>query len=97
VIRFLLLSILILLIARVFWRVMDSVIQAASGQPPRQGRSAVSAIKLARDPVCGTFVTPGRAISTGGAGGHPLEYFCSERCRDEFVAKGGARPRSHAS
>jgi YHS domain-containing protein len=97
VIRFLLISILIMLIARAFWRVMDSVIQAAGGRQPRRDRSAVSAIKLARDPVCGTFVTPGRAISAGGAGGH-VEYFCSERCRDEFVGgKGAARPRSHAS
>ena len=94
-IRFLLLSILILLITRAFWRVMDGVIQAASGRPPRQDRTSVSAIKLVRDPVCGTFVPPGRAISVAGAGGQALHYFCSERCRDEFVAgKGSARARS---
>jgi YHS domain-containing protein len=99
VIRFLLLSILILLIARTFWRVMDGVIQAAGGRPASRGeKPLVSAIKLVRDPVCGTFVTPGRAVSYAPASGGVVQHFCSERCRDEFVSGTGAgRPRSHAS
>jgi YHS domain-containing protein len=95
VIRFLLLSILIMVIARAFWRVMDGVIQAAGGRAPRTQTPARS-VKLARDPVCGTFVAPARAISLASPGGQAEQYFCSERCRDEFVS-GGGRSRSHAS
>lgn len=95
-IRFLLLSILITLIARAFWRLMDGVIEAAGG---RQGRARPPArsVKLVRDPVCGTFVAPGRAISLTTAGSGAAQYFCSERCRDEFVRVGAGRSRSHAS
>lgn len=95
-IRFLLLSILIMLIARAFWRVMDGVISAASGRPEGTQRP-VPAVKLARDPVCGTFVAPARAIALEPAGSGSPQYFCSERCRDEFVRGGVAHPHSHAS
>jgi YHS domain-containing protein len=96
VIRFLLVSILIMLVARAFWRVMDGVIEAAGG---RQGRARPPArsVKLARDPVCGTFVAPARAVALPVRGEAAPQYFCSERCRDEFVKGGANRPRSHAS
>jgi YHS domain-containing protein len=95
VIRFLLLSILILLIARAFWRVMDGLIEAAGGRTRRSGPPARS-VPMARDPVCGTFVIPETAISLA-RNGAPLLHFCSERCRDQYVRDGAAGARSHAS
>jgi YHS domain-containing protein len=85
VIRFLLLAILLLLIARAFWRVMDGILEAAGGTSrKRTGSTASPAVKLVRDPVCGTFVAPSSALSlTSGGSTH---YFCSEDCRRKFTA-----------
>lgn len=85
-IRFLLIAILVMLIARAFWRVVDGIIEAAGGSAgrrsgPRRERAA-QAVKLVRDPVCGTHVAPRAALSVTADG--TTHYFCSERCRDEF-------------
>ena len=79
-IRFLLLAILVLLIARAFWRLMDGVIEAAGGT--RRTRARPPSVKLVRDPVCGTFVTPGDARSLTSKG--TTYYFCSDECRQKF-------------
>ena len=97
-IRFLLLSILIMLIARAFWRVMDGVIEAAGSRQVGHGRGGpLRSVKLVRDPVCGTFVAPARAVTLAASGRGQAQYFCSERCRDEFVRGEARHPRSHAS
>ena len=88
--RVLLLAILIIMIARAFWRVMDGVIEAAGGKG-RGGRSPARAVKLQRDPVCGTFIAPGNALTL--ARGNTTVYFCSERCRDEYRATEAQRHR----
>lgn len=49
--------------------------------PPRQGT-------LARDPVCGMHLDTALAVREA-AGGETL-YFCSERCRDAYRARGAA-------
>ncbi len=95
-IRFLLVSILIMLLARAFWRVLDGVIEAAGGRPGR-ARPPVRSVKLARDPICGTYVAPSRAVALTATGAQAAQYFCSERCRDEFIRGGADRSRSHAS
>jgi YHS domain-containing protein len=84
VIRFLLLAILLLLVARAFWRLMDGIIESAGGTSRRRKESSPeSAVKLVRDPVCGTYVAPRAALSlTAGGSTH---YFCSEECRRKFV------------
>lgn len=92
-IRFLLLSILVLLVARAFWRVFDGVLQAASGKP--RSRPPTRAARLLRDPVCGTFVMPGTAVSVTRSGAS--YHFCSERCRDAFLEDPSRRSRPHAS
>jgi YHS domain-containing protein len=46
---------------------------------------------MQRDPVCGTFVVPERAIALSGSRGERL-YFCSIECRDKYRA----RPESSA-
>ena len=47
---------------------------------PRAGHPA--AVPLVRDPVCGTFVVPSRALSAGSGAG--LRFFCSENCRRDY-------------
>lgn len=78
-IRLLLLAILVLLVARAFWRVVDGILQAA-GKPDRRA----SSVKLVRDPVCGTYVAPGTALSLSAGGA--THYFCSEECRAKYRA-----------
>jgi len=78
--RFILLAILLIVVARLFWRLMDSVIEAA--RVPGHGSGRAPAVKLVRDPVCGTFVAPRTALSLTAAGS--THYFCSEECRAKF-------------
>jgi YHS domain-containing protein len=80
--RVLLMGVLLMLIARAFWRVVDGVIAGASGAPPRGRQPRAAAVKLVRDPVCGTFVAPGSALSLTSGG--QTHYFCSEACRAKF-------------
>jgi len=80
--RLILLGILLIIVARLFWRVFDAVLEGASGRERRQVRTGV---KLHRDPVCGTYVAPGSALSL--TAGDTTEYFCSEKCRNEFLAR----------
>jgi YHS domain-containing protein len=62
---------------------MDGVIEAAGGtRRPCSGRSPARAVKLQRDPVCGTFVAPASALSL--TNGSTTLYFCSDKCRDEY-------------
>ena len=77
-IRALLLTIVVLLLARAFWRVVDGILEAASGRPERRANP----VKLVRDPVCGTYVSPGSALSLTAKGS--THYFCSEECRAKY-------------
>lgn len=78
-IKVLLIGILVLVIARAFWRVVDGILDGARGAERRS-----SPVKLVRDPVCGTYVSPGSApsLTSGGA----THYFCSEECRAKYRA-----------
>jgi YHS domain-containing protein len=84
--RVFLLVVMALLALRAIGRFMGGLAQGArpegSRQRPRQGEAPV---KMAKDPVCGTFVVPGKALSTT-AGGETV-WFCSEQCRSEFARR----------
>ena len=54
----------------------------SSGVPSR-------GVHMVRDPVCGTFVVPDRAISL--MAGHDHLYFCSVACRDKYRPRPNAR------
>jgi YHS domain-containing protein len=79
--RVLLVAILFFVIARLFWRMVDGVIEGANGTPKR-GRAIKPPVKLVRDPVCGTFVAPKPELSLTRRG--ETHYFCSEVCRSQF-------------
>jgi len=80
--RAILLLVLLIVAARLFWRVIDAMIEGASGKPRRR---VAGGVKLERDPVCGTYVAPRSALAlTAGGATH---YFCSEKCRNEYLAR----------
>lgn len=78
-IKVLLIAILVLLIARAFWRVVDGILDAAGGRETR-----VPPVKLVRDPVCGTYIAPNPSLSL--TAGRTTHYFCSEECRSKYRA-----------
>jgi len=78
---------------RAIWKLLQGVMQGLSGQPaqarrpgPRRGNGGVPAqgVQMARDPVCGTYVVPDRAVSL--TAGRQTWYFCSDACRDKYRA-----------
>ena len=82
--RVILLAVLLLTLAWAFWRMVDGVIETFGGTTDRSKRKRRGgpAVKLARDPVCGTWVSPTNArFLQSGATTH---YFCSDDCRKKF-------------
>ena len=77
--RFVLFVVLFIIVTRLFWRLIGGVIEGVRGGA---ARGPVSAVKLVRDPVCGTFVAPKAALSANAGGS--TYYFCSEECRTRF-------------
>jgi YHS domain-containing protein len=82
--RFVLLLLLFMFVARAFWRVIDGVIEGVTGEA-RGRRTPQRRVQMMRDPVCGTFVVPDRALTL--TDGSERVYFCSTRCRDEYRAR----------
>lgn len=84
-VRAILLFLLLLLVLRAVWRLLGGVVQGAMSAGPVAGRGPASppAVKMVRDPVCGTYVVPGKALEV--VKGRETMYFCSDRCRDEWV------------
>jgi YHS domain-containing protein len=80
--RPILLIVLMALVARAVWRMIDGVIEGLYGAKPGRSRERV---QMARDPVCGTFVVPERAVALDV--GSRRVYFCSARCRDAYRAR----------
>jgi len=84
ILRFLLISILLTLAVRAAGRLIGGIIDGINGQPRGAGASQ-RRVQMARDPICGTFVLPDRALSI--ADGHGRVFFCSEICRDKYRAR----------
>ncbi len=80
--RLILWLILALVIGRMVWRFVYAILEGAG---MLQGRVDRSAVKLVRDPVCGVYVVPSKALTAGS--GSSVKYFCSEKCRQQW---GGA-------
>jgi YHS domain-containing protein len=100
-VRFLLLSILLTLLLRALSRLWtgfvrgikaDASFSAQSGDG--RGRVPQRGVQMVRDPVCGTFVVPERAIALSS--GSNQVFFCSADCRDKFRARpDAAHPKAH--
>jgi YHS domain-containing protein len=78
---------------RAIWKLLQGVMVGMSGdansrrspQQPTSSGPPAHGVQMARDPVCGTYVVPERALSIRD--GHKVAYFCSDACRDKFRAK----------
>lgn len=68
------------IVVRAISRVLHGVAQGLRA-PVRP--AAPQSVPLARDPVCGTYVVPARAIAEGQ--GSNLRFFCSETCRRAWL------------
>ena len=82
--RTLLVFLLIALALRALRRFLGGVAQGVShdnaARAPRAQRTAP--VKMVADPVCGTFVVPGKALQL--ARGRDTFYFCSDKCRNQW-------------
>lgn len=83
--RFLVYLLIALLVARALRGFFGGLSQGLRGQPGPPRRNAQGGVRMARDPVCGTFVIPGNALAVRDQNG--LHHFCSDKCREAFVAK----------
>jgi len=84
--RSLLFLVLSVILSRMFWRVAASFMEGLTGvqrrppaSPPQRG------VHMVRDPVCGTFVVPDRAVALHD--GRVQVFFCSDACRDKYRAR----------
>lgn len=89
-VRLLLLVVLAYIAARVLWRVLKGVFEGMGYQP---AGGAPPSVGLVRDPVCGTFVLPSKALTSGS--GSEMKYFCSEQCRRTYGHRRHTGHRSH--
>jgi YHS domain-containing protein len=85
--------VLLLVTVRALWRLLSGVMRGMKNRPPpAASRFSTSStfsqgapehgVQMARDPVCGTFVVPERAVSL--TDGTSRVYFCSASCRDRY-------------
>ena len=95
-IRFILLSILLTILFRAVSRLWAGIVRgmrdqdvfAGQGRHAPRGPSHVTprGVQMVRDPICGTFVLPERAVALSTSGRDRL-YFCSTECRDKYRAR----------
>lgn len=82
--RVLLWLFLLLVIGRAVLRLLGGIVDGANPKTPGQGPRGEGEL-MARDPVCGIYVVPSRAVvSRDKAGTH---YFCSDACRQAYLPK----------
>jgi YHS domain-containing protein len=82
--RTLLLFVVIALVLRAVRRFLGGVAQGVAhdrGAGPSRQRQTTP-VKMVADPVCGTFVVPGKALQL--AQGRDTFYFCSDKCRNQW-------------
>ncbi len=79
--RLILFVVLAVLVARAFWRLVDGIVEGVTGKPPAS-RVPTRGVQMVRDPVCGTFVVPDRALAV--TVGNRQIFFCSTACRDKY-------------
>ena len=81
--RVILLLVLVVLVARIFWRVIDGLIEGIAGRGATN--AAARGTRLVRDPVCGTWVLPKGDLSL--TDGRQQVFFCSAVCRDRYRSR----------
>ena len=75
---------------RAIWKLIQgiSVGMSVNTAEPRQSREPgvpAQGVQMVKDPVCGTYVVPARAVSAVIS--RQTVYFCSTECRDKYQAR----------
>jgi YHS domain-containing protein len=75
---------------RAIWKLLQGIkagmsIRTAEPRQSRESGVPAHGVQMAKDPVCGTYVVPDRAVSA--VVGRQTVYFCSTACRDKYRAK----------
>ena len=70
--------VMLYLVLRAVSRLLRGIGEGLHG--PRDARPR--SVALVRDPVCGTFIVPSRAVTAGT--GSDTRFFCSENCRRAY-------------
>jgi uncharacterized protein len=84
--RLLLFVVLSIVITRIVSRILASFAEGFSGRDSNPTRSVPQrGVQMVRDPVCGTFVLPERAVTL--VDGRSRQFFCSAACRDKYRAR----------
>ena len=83
-IRFVIYLALIILLSRALSRLWGGIVEGLTGEPRTSSRVPQRGVAMVRDPVCGTFVVPDRALMLSV--GRQQLYFCSPACRDKYRA-----------
>jgi hypothetical protein len=84
--RFLLMAILLTFALRMVSRLADEFMRGMRGEGGGSRPSVPQrGVQMVRDPVCGTFVVPERAVSI--VEGRERIHFCSTACRDKYRAR----------
>ena len=83
--RVILMIVLAIIVSRAFRRLVGGVIEGLGGHSRATRARQVGGVQMVRDPVCGTFVVPGSALTL--ADGRRQLYFCSTDCRDKYRAR----------
>jgi YHS domain-containing protein len=83
--RTLLIALLVFFLVRFIARLARGVMEGAAGGATRRAPGTRAPVKMVADPVCGTYVIPGKALQS--ADGRETHYFCSEKCRDAWLAR----------
>jgi YHS domain-containing protein len=93
----LLLLVFAMVMARAISRVMGGVMEGLSGRASRSegGNVPARGVQMVRDPVCGTFVIPDRAVALSVGSGRV--FFCSANCRDKYRARPSTQSASSGS
>ena len=65
-------------------KLFSQTFSAPAPQEPKQASGFQPGGELKKDPVCGTYVSPGAAVTKRVNG--DLVHFCSSACRDKYRA-----------
>jgi len=89
-IRFVIYLALLILLTRALSRLWGGFMEGLTGQPRRRSRvpqpsAPQQGVQMVRDPICGTYVVPDRAVVLSD--GSRRVFFCSTNCRDKYRAR----------
>jgi YHS domain-containing protein len=81
--------VLLLFLGRAALSLWGGIKEGLRGPAGSGGGVPSRGVQMVRDPVCGTFVVPDRAIALTVGRDHL--YFCSTACRDKYRSRPDAR------